>query len=226
MNVLLKVQQSPPAAAEVAHSIMAYEHATEELALELPIPLFLDTLALKIARVPPEDKYGALSYPLEARAVDTFRFLLGLDVDMSRREYFLESTVGHQTSFGPRKLKAVELLTQVTPRPRYARTAKPRISKRELVVPTLRLLDDSDKGWMATSDVIANLTKLFAPTGQDAKILEARTDPYISQRVRNMISHRDNPSSFIHKGLAHYERHGLRISDKGRSTLRALLSQA
>jgi len=128
MNVLLKIQQSPPAVAEVAHSIMAYEHATEELALELPIPLFLDTLALKIARVPPEDKYGALSYPLEARAVDTVRFLLGLDVDMSRREYFLESTIGHQTSFGRRKLKAVELLTQVTPRPRYARMAKPRIS--------------------------------------------------------------------------------------------------
>lgn len=223
MNVFLRVQP-PPNATKIAHSIIAYDRLTEELDLELPIPFFLDTLALKIARVPPEDKYGALSYPMEARAVDTFRFLLGLDVDMSKREYFLESTVGHVTSFGPRKLMAVELLTQVTPRPRYTRTEKPRISERELVVPTLRFLDDGNGGWMATSDIIARLTELFAPSGQDAEILEGRGDSYFSQKVRNMISHRDQPSSFIHKGLAHYERHGLQISDAGRSTVRALLS--
>jgi hypothetical protein len=223
MNVLLRVQQ-PPDAAKIAHSVMAYDRVTEELDLELPIPLFLDTLALKIARVPPEDKYGALSYPLEARAVDTFRFLLGLDVNMSKREYFLESTVGHVTSFGPRKLQAVELLTQVTPRPRYTRTEKPRISERELVVPTLRLLDDGNRGWMATRDIIARLTELLAPSGQDAEILEGRRDTHFSQKVRNMIIHRDQPSSFIHRGLAHYEQHGLRISDEGRSTVRALLS--
>lgn len=223
MNVLLKIQQ-PPDVAKIAHSVIAYDRATEELAVELPIPLFLDTLAVKIARVPPEDKYGVLSYLLESRAVDTFRFLLGLDVDMSNRDYFLEPTVGYATSFGPRKLKAVELLTQVTPRPRYSRTEKPRISERELVVPTLRLLDDGDRGWMATSDIIAHLTELFAPSGQDAEILEGRDDTYISQKVRNVISHRHRPSSFICRGLAHYERHGLRISNQGRSTVRALLS--
>ena len=139
MNVLLKVQASPDAA-EIAHSVIAYDRVTEEVDQELPIPLFLDTLALKIAHVPPEDKYGALSYPLEPRAVETFRFLLGFDVDMSKREYFLESTAGHVTRFGSKKLKAVELLTQLTPHPRYMRTGKPRISERELVVPTLRLL--------------------------------------------------------------------------------------
>ena len=222
MNVLLKVQQ-PPDVAKIAHSVIAYDRPTEELALELPIPLFLDTLALKIARVPPEDKYGALSYLLEPRAVDTFRFLLGLD-NMSNRDYFLEPTVGYATSFGPRKLEAVELLTQVTPRPRYSRTEKPRISERELVVPTLRLLDDDYRGWMATSDIIAHLTELFAPSGQDAEILEGRGDTYFSQKVRNMISHRDQPSSFIRRGLAHYKQHGLRISNQGRSTVRALLS--
>jgi hypothetical protein len=171
MNVLLKIP-SPPAAAKIAHSVIAYHRVTEELDLELPIPMFLDTLALKIAIVPPEDKHGALSYLLKERAVETFRFLLGLDVDMSKREYFLESTVGHVTSFGARKLEAVELLTQVTPHPRYARTEKPRISERELVVPTLRLLENGNSGWMATSDIIANLTELFTPSGQDAEILD------------------------------------------------------
>jgi hypothetical protein len=110
MNVLLKVPP-PPNAAKIAHSVMAYDLVTEQLDIELPIPLFLDTLALKVAKVPPDDKYGALSYPLETRAVDTFRFLLGLNVDMLKREYFLESTVGHATSFGPGKIEAVELLT-------------------------------------------------------------------------------------------------------------------
>jgi hypothetical protein len=124
MNVVLKAQP-PPSAAKIAHSVIAYDRATEELDLDLPIPLFLDTLAVKIARVPPEDKYGAHSYPLEARAVDTFRFLLGLDVDTLKREYFLESTVDYATSFGPRKLEAVELLTRITPRPSYARSEKP-----------------------------------------------------------------------------------------------------
>ena len=85
MNVLLKVQPAPDAA-KIAHSVIAYDRATEEQDLELPIPLFLDTLALKIARVPPADKYGALSYRLEARAVDNFQFLLGLDVNMLKRE--------------------------------------------------------------------------------------------------------------------------------------------
>lgn len=223
MNVLLKIQ-SPSDAAKIAHSVIAYDRATEELDLELPIPLFLDTLALKIARVPPEDKYGALSYRLEARAADTFRFLLGLDVDMLKRVYFLESTVGHASSFGPRKLEAVELLTLATPRPRYARTEMPRISERELVMPTLRLLYDGDGGWMVTSEVIARLTELFAPSGQDAELLDGRNDTYFSQKVRNMISHRDQPSSFIHRGLARYGRHGLRISDQGRLAIHALLS--
>jgi hypothetical protein len=223
MNVVLKVQPLP-VAAKISHSVIAYDRATDEVDLELPIPLFLDTLAVKIARVPPEDKYAALSYLLEPKAVDIFRFLLGLDVDMLKREYFLESTVGHATGFGPRKLEAVELLTRVTPRPSYARTEKPRVSERELVVPTLRLLDDADRGWMAASDIITRLTELFVPSGQDAAILDGREDTYLSQKVRNMVSHRDQPSSFIHWGLAHYERDGLRISDPGRSTVRALLS--
>ncbi len=223
MNVLLRVE-APPAAAKIAHSVIAYDRETEELDLELPIPLFLDTLALKVAEVPPEDKYGAVSYQIKAKAVDTFRFLLGLDVDIAKRDYFLEPTVGHVTSFGPQKLAAVEVLAQLTPRPRYTRTEKPRISERELVVPTLRLLYEDNEGWMATSDIIARLTKLFWPTGQDAEILDGRNDTYFSQKVRNMISHRDLRSSFIHRGLAHYERHGLQLSNEGRLTVRALLS--
>lgn len=223
MNVMLKIQP-PSDAATIAHSIMAYGRASDELELELPIPLFLDTLALKIACIPPEDKYGALSYPLQPRAVQTFRFLLGLDVNLDLREYFLESTVSYVTSFSRKKLTALELLTELTPYPRYKRTDNPRISERELILPTLRLLSEDTRGWLATSDLISRLTRLFAPSGLDAEILEGRNDTYFSQKVRNMISHRDQPSSFINRGLAHYERGGLKISSLGRATVRAILS--
>ena len=91
-------------------------------------------------------------------------------------------------------------------------------------MPTLRLLDDGNREWMATTDIIARLTEFFTASRQDAEILEGRSDTYFSHKVRNMISQRDQPSNFIHRGLAHYERHGLRISDQGRSTVRALLS--
>lgn len=223
MNVVLKVQPSVNST-RIMHSVMGYDRASDALDVELPIPAFLDTLALKVARVPPDDKYGALSYPLDTKAIDTFRFLLGLDVDTSKREYFLESTVGHADSFGQRKLEAVQLLTQVTPRPRYDRTEEARISERELVLPTLRLLDQSNRGWTATRDLISQLTDLFAPSGQDAAVLDGRNDTYFSQKVRNMVSHRHQPSSFISRGLASYERRGLRITDQGRSAVRALLS--
>ncbi len=56
MIVPLKVK-TLPAAARVEHSVTAYDRSTEELDLDQPIPLFLDTLALKIGGVPPEDPY-------------------------------------------------------------------------------------------------------------------------------------------------------------------------
>jgi len=223
VNALLKIQP-PPGAVNIAHSVLAYDHVTEELDIQLPIPLFLDTLALKIAEVPPEDEFGASSYPLKEKAVETFRFLLGLDVNYRKREYFLESTVGQVTTFSQKKLEAVELLTQVTPRPRYDRTIKSRISERELVLPTLRLLDQANEGWLATSSLIKHLSKLFAPDGQDAEILHKRNDTYFSQKVRNMISHRNQPSSFIQHGLAKHEQHGIRISEQGRAAVLALVS--
>nr|WP_294508999.1 hypothetical protein [uncultured Rhodopila sp.] len=139
MIVPLKVK-TLPAAARIEHSVTTYDCATEESDLDLPIPLFLDTLALKIGGVPPEDPYGALSWPMGPGAVDIFRFLLGLEVDMVKREYFIEPTAGFASNFGAGKLEAVDVLARVTPRPRYAREGEPGISERELVFPMLRLL--------------------------------------------------------------------------------------
>jgi len=90
MNAIQKIRPGPESAT-VVHGILAYDTLTDRLVTELDIPLFLDTLALKIAQVPADDPGGALSYPLNSRQVETFRFLLGFDVDLTHREYFLEA---------------------------------------------------------------------------------------------------------------------------------------
>lgn len=64
-----------------------------------------------------------------------------------------------------------------------------RITESQLVLPALYLMSKSDGGYMSTSDLIANLTKIMRPTGQDAEILAGRRDTYFSQKVRNLKSH-------------------------------------
>lgn len=99
-----------------------------------------------------------------------------------------------------------------------------RISERDLVVPALEIMDGRPDGCVSTSDLIQELEDLFSPGGRDAEILEGRSDTYFSQKVRNMISHRHSPSSFIYKGYAEYDEdcRGLRITDKGRWLLQEL----
>ncbi len=77
------------------------------------------------------------------------------------------------------------------------------------------------EGFISTTDLIAGLEEIFEPSGQDATILDGRSDTYFSQKVRNLISHRSSTSSFIYNGFAEYDeqRRGLRITDKGRTLL-------
>lgn len=62
-----------------------------------------------------------------------------------------------------------------------------RISERELILPTLFLID-LRKG-IATSDLIRELTDLMLPSGEDIEILDGRRDTKFSQKVRNLVSH-------------------------------------
>ena len=75
----------------VIHSVLAYDPNTDELFTEQSIPLFLDRLAMRIAKIPPEDSHGVYSYPLDKKAINIFKYI-GLKVDYSK-EYFLESTL-------------------------------------------------------------------------------------------------------------------------------------
>lgn len=90
-----------------------------------------------------------------------------------------------------------------------------RIRERDLVIPALRAAASSG-GYIATSDLITELEAEFQPDGQDAQLLDGRQDTYFSQKVRNLISHRDTSTSMFRRGYAEYTGEGIRITDAGR----------
>lgn len=98
------------------------------------------------------------------------------------------------------------------------------VHESDLVLPALRLMAEQADGFMATSDLIGELEEIFNPRGRDAETIEGRSDTHFSQKVRNLVSHRDAENSFVANGYAEYDgnRHGLRITAAGRDLLRSL----
>jgi hypothetical protein len=94
-----------------------------------------------------------------------------------------------------------------------------RIAETDLVAPALRLAAERPNGEISTADLILELTDIFRPSGQDAELIHNRQDTHFSQKVRNLISHRNSPSSFIANGLAEYTGDGIRITEAGRRLL-------
>ena len=95
---------------------------------------------------------------------------------------------------------------------------KPRMSERDILGPALDFLSDAPGGFMTTSDLIEALEQQFPPEGDAAEILKDRSDTRFSQIVRNIVSHRKNPTNLVGAGYATYDRvrRGLQITDKGR----------
>ena len=81
-----------------------------------------------------------------------------------------------------------------------------RIREGDLVIPALRLAAARRGGTITTSDLIVELTELFAPDGQDAELLDGRQDTHFSQKVRNLVSHRDSGKSMFTRGYAIYSK--------------------
>ena len=96
-----------------------------------------------------------------------------------------------------------------------------RIKEADTYLPIMDLLDSSPDGFMKTSDIIRGLEAYFRVAGEDAEILENRSDTKFSQIVRNVISHKTSPSNLIGMGLAVHEkaRKGLRITQAGREAV-------
>lgn len=97
-----------------------------------------------------------------------------------------------------------------------------RIREGDLVIPALRQAASRPNGFVTTSDLIAELTELFQPTGEDAEILAGRTDSRFTQKVRNLVSHKKNDTNFIFNGFAEHDedQRGIRITAKGHTLLK------
>lgn len=64
------------------------------------------------------------------------------------------------------------------------------IKEKALILPALYIINKNNSA--TTSDLIKELTMIFHPKGEDAEILAGRKDTKFSQKVRNLVSHRDN----------------------------------
>jgi hypothetical protein len=84
---------------------------------------------------------------------------------------------------------------------------------------TMKLLLSVPGQTLTTSQLIARLTKKLSPNGKDADILEGRSDTYFSQKVRNIVSHRNEPSGLQGCGYADFDeaRHSWTLTPIGRS---------
>ena len=89
-----------------------------------------------------------------------------------------------------------------------------RIPESGLIGPTLLLLYDEPNGEATTSKLIYLLEHYFLPGGEDAEILEGRSDSKFSQKVSAI-------SKAIRRleksGLAEHMEDGFRITVKGRA---------
>lgn len=115
---------------------------------------------------------------------------------------------------------AVKLMT-VEQKAKPMKKSHGRLHEADLYIPTLRIANESLGGFISTSDLIEALESIFNIAGEDAEILDGRSDTKFSQIVRNMVSHRDTKTNFIAKGFAEYDkaRKGIQITVKGRKLL-------
>lgn len=74
-----------------------------------------------------------------------------------------------------------------------------RIEEKSLILPALYIIKRD--GPISMTELIAELTAVFHPTGEDAVILAGRQDTKFSQKVRNLRSHRDANKMAIYTSL-------------------------
>ncbi len=96
--------------------------------------------------------------------------------------------------------------------------AKRRIPEPELIIPTLELLYRAPDGEMTTTEIIEALTAQFRPEGEDAEILDQRSDTKFSQKVRNLKSHK----TLVKAGFATEIYRGFKITAAGRRLVESL----
>lgn len=78
-----------------------------------------------------------------------------------------------------------------------------RIPEPNIAIPALQAARDAG-GTITTTQLIQAMEGHFQPAGRDANTLSGRNDTYFSQKVRNLVSHRESSTSIIKKGYATY----------------------
>lgn len=92
------------------------------------------------------------------------------------------------------------------------------VTERDLIVPSLALLDQAPGGKLTTTALRVLLTEVIRPAGHDAAINPRRREPYFDQKVRNLLSVR---ATLDAEGWATFNRdeHLHALTDAGRAYL-------
>ena len=79
-----------------------------------------------------------------------------------------------------------------------------RITEQEIFKPAMKIVASNPNG-VSTSRLINEVMRKMNPKGEDMRILKNRGDVKFTQKVRNLISHRNNATSIIRRGYLRYE---------------------
>ncbi|WP_156477395.1 hypothetical protein [Falsihalocynthiibacter arcticus] len=95
------------------------------------------------------------------------------------------------------------------------------ITEKQIRLAAVAELARSNTGTLTTTQLISRLTDSMNPVDQDAEILDGRSDTYFSQKVRNLVSHRNDTLGLQNQGLAIYNEDGesWTITEEGRSSV-------
>lgn len=93
-------------------------------------------------------------------------------------------------------------------------------TEKEIRNEALRELANEPTGSLGISELIIRLTNRLSPVGHDAEMIDGRSDNYFSQKVRNLVSHRNQGTGLVANGFVQYQSSTpcgvLKITQKGR----------
>ncbi len=99
-----------------------------------------------------------------------------------------------------------------------------RYTESEIMHEALKLLANAPNGRLNTTKLIELLEEELRPDGHDVGIIEGRSDTYFSQKVRNLVSHRNDGSGMVYLGYITYDNSTkpgtLTITEEGRLAIK------
>lgn len=90
-----------------------------------------------------------------------------------------------------------------------------RIAEKDLILPTLYVMNKKENGEITTSEIIKELETLIEIDEADKEIIQGRNDSYFTQKVRNLKSH----NTLVKNEFATYEDRKFRITPIGQKYL-------